>query len=256
MDDQTGGRARVGLEGLEGRMLEAGETGGGTARGVSRAITREILRSWRCWSVAQRDRATGASGGREDKARQDARDLGRRQRLSIGLRCDSTGFHHCPRDGSALQIKTFYLDRARHPQLFHGSGYVDKSLRSKLFTGMLRGYQAWIKLNGMLPIQPAYDRGERRMDVVKTDTGTRPGNLLARTAADGGWVFLAVDSAHDWRLLTGEAGMGLHTRGPGKGAGEHRANKGVGGIPEGPGLARSRHAFREGERSRGQGVLA
>ncbi|KAI1789203.1 hypothetical protein LXA43DRAFT_1155536 [Ganoderma leucocontextum] len=77
---------------------------------------------------------------------------------------------------------------------------------------MLRGYQAWMKLNGMLLIQPAYDRGERRMDVVKTDTGTRPGNLLARTAADGGWVFLAADSAHDWCLLTGEAGTGHHSQ--------------------------------------------
>ena len=35
-------------------------------------------------------------------------------------------------------------------------------------------------------------------------------NLLARTSADGGWVFLAADSAHDWRLLTGEAGIGHH----------------------------------------------
>ena len=37
-------------------------------------------------------------------------------------------------------------------------------------------------------------------------------NLLARTSADGGWVFLAADSAHDWRLLTGEAGFGEHTQ--------------------------------------------
>ncbi|KAI1785393.1 beta-lactamase-like protein [Ganoderma leucocontextum] len=37
-------------------------------------------------------------------------------------------------------------------------------------------------------------------------------NLLARTSADGGWVFLAADSAHDWRLLTGEAGIGHHSQ--------------------------------------------
>ncbi|KAM5543127.1 hypothetical protein V8D89_003001 [Ganoderma adspersum] len=42
--------------------------------------------------------------------------------------------------------------------------------------------------------------------------GHMPGhlNLLVRTSADGGWVFLAGDSAHDWRLLTGEAMVGHH----------------------------------------------
>ncbi|KAI1785392.1 beta-lactamase-like protein [Ganoderma leucocontextum] len=30
------------------------------------------------------------------------------------------------------------------------------------------------------------------------------------TGAYGGWVFLAADSAHDWRLLTGGAGVGHH----------------------------------------------
>ncbi|PIL34062.1 hypothetical protein GSI_03772 [Ganoderma sinense ZZ0214-1] len=35
-------------------------------------------------------------------------------------------------------------------------------------------------------------------------------NLLVRTSADGGWAFLAADSAHDWRLLTGEARVGHH----------------------------------------------
>ncbi|RPD63694.1 Metallo-hydrolase/oxidoreductase [Lentinus tigrinus ALCF2SS1-6] len=42
--------------------------------------------------------------------------------------------------------------------------------------------------------------------------GHIPGHLnaLARTSADGGWVYLGADSAHDWRLLTGEAGIGCH----------------------------------------------
>jgi len=37
--------------------------------------------------------------------------------------------------------------------------------------------------------------------------GHLPGhvNILARTSADGGWVYLAGDSAHHWRLITGEA---------------------------------------------------
>jgi len=39
--------------------------------------------------------------------------------------------------------------------------------------------------------------------------GHIPGHLslLARTSPDGAWVFLAADAAHDWRLLTGEAGV-------------------------------------------------
>ena len=37
--------------------------------------------------------------------------------------------------------------------------------------------------------------------------GHLPGhiNVLARTSADGSWVYLAGDSAHDWRIITGEA---------------------------------------------------
>ena len=34
--------------------------------------------------------------------------------------------------------------------------------------------------------------------------------LLARTSPDGAWAFFAGDSAHDWRLITGEAQMGHH----------------------------------------------
>lgn len=28
--------------------------------------------------------------------------------------------------------------------------------------------------------------------------------MLARTSSDGGWIYLAGDSAHDWRLIKGE----------------------------------------------------
>ncbi|KAI0317779.1 Metallo-hydrolase/oxidoreductase [Amylostereum chailletii] len=37
--------------------------------------------------------------------------------------------------------------------------------------------------------------------------GHCPGHLnaLVRTSADGGWIFLAGDSAHDWRIVRGEA---------------------------------------------------
>ncbi|KAI0042227.1 Metallo-hydrolase/oxidoreductase [Auriscalpium vulgare] len=46
--------------------------------------------------------------------------------------------------------------------------------------------------------------------------GHMPGhvNLLVRASADGAWVYLAGDSAHDWRLVTGEAHI-AHYRVPG-----------------------------------------
>ncbi|EIN12610.1 Metallo-hydrolase/oxidoreductase [Punctularia strigosozonata HHB-11173 SS5] len=36
-------------------------------------------------------------------------------------------------------------------------------------------------------------------------------NLLVRTSADGAWIYFAGDSAHDRRLLTGEASMAIRT---------------------------------------------
>ncbi|KAI0674768.1 beta-lactamase-like protein [Trametes maxima] len=35
-------------------------------------------------------------------------------------------------------------------------------------------------------------------------------NLLVRTSPDGGWLLLAGDSAHDWRIIDGEAGPANH----------------------------------------------
>ncbi|KAI0644569.1 hypothetical protein C8Q79DRAFT_1011601 [Trametes meyenii] len=35
-------------------------------------------------------------------------------------------------------------------------------------------------------------------------------NVLARTSADGGWVFLAGDSTHDWRVIHGAARFAHH----------------------------------------------
>ncbi|TFY70968.1 hypothetical protein EVG20_g2031 [Dentipellis fragilis] len=32
-------------------------------------------------------------------------------------------------------------------------------------------------------------------------------NLLLRTSSDGGWMYLAGDTRHNWRILTGELGV-------------------------------------------------
>ncbi|KAK7056828.1 hypothetical protein VNI00_002545 [Paramarasmius palmivorus] len=41
--------------------------------------------------------------------------------------------------------------------------------------------------------------------------GHLPGhiNVVARTSADGGWILLGGDSAHNWRLVTGESKMSM-----------------------------------------------
>ncbi|CDO75525.1 hypothetical protein BN946_scf184871.g6 [Trametes cinnabarina] len=48
--------------------------------------------------------------------------------------------------------------------------------------------------------------GDGSLYVVDAGSGHFPGhvNLLARTSPDGGWIYLAGDSAHHWSLITGE----------------------------------------------------
>ncbi|PIL34060.1 hypothetical protein GSI_03769 [Ganoderma sinense ZZ0214-1] len=54
--------------------------------------------------------------------------------------------------------------------------------------------------------------GDGSVYVVDAGHGHIPGhlNLLVRTSADGGWIYLAGDSAHHWSLLTGEGKIGHH----------------------------------------------
>lgn len=54
---------------------------------------------------------------------------------------------------------------------------------------------------------------KRLYGVIKVETGHLPGhiNVLARTSADGSWILLAGDSAHDWRILTGEKSFACET---------------------------------------------
>ena len=57
------------------------------------------------------------------------------------------------------------------------------------------------------PFPRAYDfYGDGSLYIVDAP-GHLPGhlNVLARTSADGSWIYLAGDSAHDWRIITGEA---------------------------------------------------
>lgn len=60
------------------------------------------------------------------------------------------------------------------------------------------------------PFEHALDfYGDGSLYIVDAGPGHLPRhvNLLIRTSSDGGWVYLAGDSAHDRRLLTGEANI-------------------------------------------------
>ncbi|KAI0661106.1 beta-lactamase-like protein [Cubamyces menziesii] len=48
--------------------------------------------------------------------------------------------------------------------------------------------------------------GDGSLYIVDAGSGHFPGhvNVLARTSADGGWIYLAGDSAHHWDLITGK----------------------------------------------------
>ena len=68
---------------------------------------------------------------------------------------------------------------------------------------------AWKPLG---PFPRAHDLlGDGSIYIVDSP-GHIPGHitLLVRTSSDGAWTFLAGDSAHDWRLITGEANIGHH----------------------------------------------
>ncbi|CCM04901.1 uncharacterized protein FIBRA_07097 [Fibroporia radiculosa] len=72
------------------------------------------------------------------------------------------------------------------------------------------GRTRYVSTAEMSPIGPfphALDfYGDGSLYIVDTP-GHIPGHVtvLARTSSDGGWVYLAADAAHDWRLLTGGA---------------------------------------------------
>ncbi len=54
--------------------------------------------------------------------------------------------------------------------------------------------------------------GDGSLYIVDAGPGHLPGhlNFLVRTSADGGWIYLAGDSAHDWSLINGTGKIGHH----------------------------------------------
>ncbi|KAL1945740.1 hypothetical protein VTO73DRAFT_1742 [Trametes versicolor] len=108
----------------------------------------------------------------------------------------------------------FVVGAAARPLVEHGWPEDPKSLFPQDLlpegrTRFLDDPAGWPPLG---PFPHALDFYEDGSLYIVYAPGHMPGhiNILARTSADGGWIFLAGDSAHDRRLLTGEAGIPSH----------------------------------------------
>ncbi|KAI0633720.1 beta-lactamase-like protein [Trametes polyzona] len=109
---------------------------------------------------------------------------------------------------------TFIVGGAARPLVEHGWPKDPHSLfpQDLLPPGRTRWLDDYVGWPPLGPFPHALDLyGDGSIYVVDAP-GHMPGhvNLLARTSADGAWIFLAGDSAHDWRLLTGEARIASH----------------------------------------------
>lgn len=101
------------------------------------------------------------------------------------------------------------------PKLFEGGGWPQKSdshFAEDLLPSGTRFLGEDIDWQPIGPFPRAYDfYGDGSLYVIDA-----PGhihghvNLLARTSADGGWIYLAGDTAHHWNLITGKSGVACH----------------------------------------------
>ncbi|KAH9858560.1 beta-lactamase-like protein [Lenzites betulinus] len=115
-------------------------------------------------------------------------------------------------DPSLFPNATFLLGKDSEPVIrahapdFHGTIYgVDVPTERTQWLDTA----AWPPLGPFLHALDFY--GDGSLYIVDA-SGHVPGhlNVLARTSADGGWILLAGDSAHDWRILRGEARFTAH----------------------------------------------
>lgn len=93
----------------------------------------------------------------------------------------------------------------RHP-------HHTQQFANELFAALPKERTRFLEPEGWAPLGPfphALDFfGDGSLYIVDAP-GHLPGhlNVLARTSADGGWIYLAGDSAHHWSLITGEGKM-------------------------------------------------
>ncbi|KAG6825125.1 hypothetical protein H0H92_004617 [Tricholoma furcatifolium] len=110
-------------------------------------------------------------------------------------------------DTKPFMKSTFLVGGAVAPYFEYGYPvHLDSSLASDLLpkdrTTFLT-YETWAPVGPFCRALDFY--GDGSLYIVDA-AGHYPGHLtvLARTSSDGGWIFLAGDSAHHWSLVTGE----------------------------------------------------
>lgn len=115
-------------------------------------------------------------------------------------------------DPSLLPAATFHLGGDAQPEIARLAPHFHDTIFAIATPPERTRYldtAAWPPLG---PFPHALDFfGDGSVYVVNA-AGHVPGhmNLLARTSADGAWIYLAGDSAHDWRVLRGEAHFAHH----------------------------------------------
>ncbi|KAI0373433.1 Metallo-hydrolase/oxidoreductase [Pilatotrama ljubarskyi] len=117
-------------------------------------------------------------------------------------------------DSRPYTASTFVVGAAARPLVENGWPKDPNSLFAQDL--LPEGRTRWLDPTDWPPLGPfphAFDfYGDGSLYIVDAGPGHMPGhiNVLARTSPDGGWIYLAGDSAHDRRLLTGEATIPHH----------------------------------------------
>ncbi|KAL5526388.1 ATG17 [Sanghuangporus sanghuang] len=131
-----------------------------------------------------------------------------------------------PDDVTHICISHLHFDHVGNPDKFQKARFlVGEGSRGLMKSGYPENPKSWIhqqllpedrtdfldtRSSDWKPIGPferAFDYfGDGSLYIIDAP-GHLPGhlNILARTSADGGWIYLAGDSAHDWRLVRGQA---------------------------------------------------
>ncbi len=129
-----------------------------------------------------------------------------------------------PADVTYVCISHIHIDHVGDPTPFSKAKFIvgagaralpdpatghTQELSTRCFEAIPKERVDYLDLSGAPAIGPfahAHDfYGDGSLYIVDA-AGHLPGhvNLLIRTTPDGGWLFLAADSAHDWRLLKGQ----------------------------------------------------
>ncbi|RPD63700.1 Metallo-hydrolase/oxidoreductase [Lentinus tigrinus ALCF2SS1-6] len=129
-----------------------------------------------------------------------------------------------PADVNYVCISHIHIDHVGDPAPFSGAKFIvgsgarnlpdhttghTQEFSTKCFEAIPKERVDYLDLSSSPPIGPfahAHDFYRDGSLYIVDAAGHLPGhvNILARTSPDGGWIYLAADTAHDWRIIKGE----------------------------------------------------